>query len=85
MSKCKFWNPSKISLSIKIPQGYTLVTNGLRILGVPMGFQEFAMHFLDEVLSQDVAHIDDLSLLEDAQVVLGILSSCITHRPSYLT
>jgi hypothetical protein len=28
-----------------------------------MGFQDFAMHFLDEVLSQDVAHINDLPLL----------------------
>jgi hypothetical protein len=50
-----------------------------------MGSQDFAMHFLDEVLSQDVAHIDDLSLLGDAHVVLGILSSCIIHWPSYLT
>jgi len=66
MSKCKFLKPSKISLSIEIPQGCTLVTNGLCILGVPMGFQDFAMHFLDEVLSQDVAHINDIFLLGDA-------------------
>ncbi len=85
MSKCKFWNPSKFSLNIEILQSYTLVTNTLCILGEPMGSQDFAMHFLDEVLSQDVAHIDDLSLLGDAHVVLGILSSCIIHWPSYLT
>jgi hypothetical protein len=36
-----------ISLGIEIPHGYTLVTYGLCILGVPMGFQDFAMHFLD--------------------------------------
>jgi hypothetical protein len=29
-----------------------------------MGYQNFATHFLDESLSQDVAHIDDLPLLE---------------------
>jgi len=34
VSKCKLWSPSKISLGIKIYQIYTLVTNGLRILGV---------------------------------------------------
>jgi hypothetical protein len=28
-----------------------------------MGFQDFAMHFLDEVLSQDVAHIANLPRL----------------------
>jgi hypothetical protein len=47
----------------KIPQSSTFVTNGLRILGVLMGFQDFAMHFLDEVLSQDVAHIANLPRL----------------------
>jgi len=44
-----------------------------------VGFQDFATHFLDEVLFQDMAHIDDLPLLENAQVVLGILSSCVVH------
>jgi hypothetical protein len=44
-----------------------------------MGFQDFATHFLDETLFQDMAHIDDLPLLRDAQVALGILSSCVAH------
>jgi hypothetical protein len=44
-----------------------------------MGSQEFATHFLDEALSQDMAHIDDLPFLGDAQVVLGILSSCVVR------
>ncbi len=30
-------------------------------------------------------HIDDLPLLGDAQVALGILSSCVIRQPSYLT
>ncbi len=63
MSKCKLWNPSGIFLSVEIPQGYTLVTNGLCILGVPIGFQDFSMNFLDKVLSQDMAHIDDVATL----------------------
>jgi hypothetical protein len=50
-----------------------------------MGFQDFAVHFLDKVLSQDVAHIDDFLFLRDAQVALGILSSCVARRPFYLT
>jgi hypothetical protein len=69
---------------MKILQGYTLVTNGLGILGVLLGFRGFVTHFLDEVLSQDVVHIDDL-LLGDTQVALGILSSCVSRQPSYLT
>jgi hypothetical protein len=65
VAKCKLWSPSRFFPSIKIFQDYTLVTNGLRILGVPVGFHEFVMHFLDVVLFQDVAHINDLPLLGD--------------------
>jgi hypothetical protein len=42
-----------------------------------MGFDDFATNFLDEALSQEVVHIDDLSFLGDAWVVLGILSSFV--------
>ncbi len=65
MSRCKLWNPLGISSSIEIPKGYILVTNGLHILGVLIGFQDFITHFLDEVLSLNVAHINDLPLLGD--------------------
>jgi hypothetical protein len=50
-----------------------------------VGFQDFATQFLDEVLSQDMVHINDLPFLGNAQVALGILSSCVTHQPSYFT
>ncbi len=63
VSKCKFWIPLGISSSIEIPQGCTLVIDGLCILGVLVGTQGFGTHFFDEVLSQDVAHIDDLLYL----------------------
>jgi len=53
--------------------------------GVPMRSQDFTTHFLNEALSQNMAHIDDLPLLGDAQVVLGISSSCVVCRPSYFT
>jgi hypothetical protein len=46
-------------------------------MGVPMGFQDFVTHFLDEVLSLDVVHIDDHLLLRNAHVALGILSLCV--------
>jgi hypothetical protein len=50
-----------------------------------MGFQDFSMHFLDEALFQNVVHIDDLPFLGNIQNVLGVLSSCVVHGPSYLT
>jgi hypothetical protein len=37
-----------------------------------MGFQDFATHFLDETLFQDVAHIDDFFFLTYDHVFLGI-------------
>jgi len=60
-----FWSPSRILPSIEILQRCTLVTDGLYILGVQMGSQNFAMHFLNEDLSQDMAHINDLPFLVD--------------------
>jgi hypothetical protein len=77
MSKCKLWSPLEIYLGIKIPQDYILVINGLRILGVPMGFQDFSVHFLDEALYQNVAHVNNLPLLGNTLVALGILPSCV--------
>ncbi len=61
-----------------------MVINGLHTLGVLRGFQDFFTHFLDEVLFQDMMHIDDLPLVGNAQVALGILFSCVTHRHFYL-
>jgi hypothetical protein len=54
-----------------------LVTNGLRILVVTMGSQDFARHFLDEISYQDVAHINNFFSLGNALVALGILPSCV--------
>jgi hypothetical protein len=66
VSKCKLWNPSRIFLGTKIIQGCILVIDGLRILGVLVSSQNSTTHFLDEVLFQDMVHIDDLPLLGDA-------------------
>jgi hypothetical protein len=43
------------------------------------------MHFLDEALFQNIAHIDDILFLGDAQPALGILSSYVIRQPSYFT
>jgi hypothetical protein len=32
-----------------------------------------------------VVHIDDLPFLRNAHIVLGILFSCVAHRPFYFT
>ncbi len=85
VSKCKFWSLSRISLSTEIPYGCTLVINGLRILGVPVGSQDFAMHFWLRFYFKMWRILMNFPLLGDAHVALGILSSCVTHRPSYLT
>jgi len=46
---------------------------------VPMGSQDYATHFLDLALFQNMVHIDDILLIGDTQVVMGILFSSITH------
>jgi hypothetical protein len=54
-----------ISSNIEILQSYILVIDDLHILGVLVGSQDFVMHFLDEVLSLNVPHIDDFYFLGD--------------------
>jgi hypothetical protein len=49
-----------------------------------MGSEDFVTHFLNEVLFQDVVHIDDIIILRNTQIALGILFSCVTNRPCYL-
>jgi hypothetical protein len=44
-----------------------------------MGCEDFIMHSLDEFLFQNMAHINDIPFLGNAQVVLGSLSSCVIH------
>jgi hypothetical protein len=44
-----------------------------------VGFEDIAMEFFYEPLSQDVAHIDDLLFIRDTQVDLGIFSSCVAR------
>jgi hypothetical protein len=48
-------------------------------LGVPVGFQNFFTHFLDEALFHDMVHINDFPFLQDVEVALGILSSCVAR------
>jgi hypothetical protein len=62
-----------------------LVTNDFCIFSVSKAFQDFTTHFLDEALFLHMAHINDLRILRDAQVGLGILSSCVIHRPFNFT
>jgi hypothetical protein len=82
-SKCRLWSPLRVSLSIEIPCGYFLVIDGLCILGVLMGFQDFVTHFLNHALFHDVVHINDFFLLANTHVALGILFSCVVRQPSY--
>jgi hypothetical protein len=84
LSKCKLWSPLGFSLSIEILHGHSLVIDGLCILGVLVGFQNFVTYFLDKILSQDAVHINDLFLLGNTQVALGILFSCVVCQLSYL-
>jgi hypothetical protein len=53
--------------------------------GCASGISGLYLHFLDEVLFQNMAQIDDLFLLRDAQVALGILSSSVVRQHFYLT
>ncbi len=47
--------------------------DGIKILGVPFGFASFAFSFLQEVLSENVRHVDVFPRLRNVQVAFDIL------------
>ncbi len=59
--------------SLKLHFGHKWLTH----FGCANGLSGLCHDFLDEDLFQNMMHINNLLLLGDAQVVLGILSSCV--------
>jgi hypothetical protein len=53
--------------SLRLHFGHKWLTH----FGCANGFQDFVTHILDETLSQDVVHIDDLPLFGNIDVVLA--------------
>jgi hypothetical protein len=54
--------------------------DGIKVFGVPLK----STSFLQDVLDEDVCHLNALLKLEDVQVAFGIFSQCFTKKPSYL-
>lgn len=55
--------------------GFCCLVNSIRILGISFGSSFFSF-FLQEVLDEDVCHVDALLRSKDVQVAFGIFFLC---------
>ncbi len=70
-------------LRVSPPLGFYTLTKGIKTLDVPLGSLSFTFFFLQDVLNNDVQHIDALSKVGDVQVAFGIFIRFM-QRPYYL-
>ena len=82
--KCVAWSPSGFGVFPVLPEGVSYVTEGIRLLGVPLGTEEYVGGFLSSALEEDRCGLDQLQHLGDPQVAIRILTQVFAQRPSYL-
>ncbi|KAJ7570685.1 hypothetical protein O6H91_01G131400 [Diphasiastrum complanatum] len=83
-SKCVAWCPQGLLPGLPLPTGFNTPADGIRALGIPIGFSDFVASSLRDTLGVHLRHADLLPKLGNAQVALGILTQCFTQRPSYI-
>lgn len=71
--KCITWSPSNLFTNFSPPHGFCCLPNGIWVLGVFCGFVLFSSSFLQDILDEDVRHVNVFLGLRDVQVVFNIL------------
>ena len=84
LPKCTAYSISPISPDIPIPPDVRRPSDGIRVLGAPIGTAAFQEGFIAERLDHFSRTLDSLPLLEDAQCAMRLLASVYVQRPSYL-
>ena len=83
-AKCVTFFPSGLPACFPVHDEFVVARDGIRALCVPLGSAAFVSTFARERLEQCLLHVDLLPELDDSQVALRLLTSCIAQRPSYL-
>jgi hypothetical protein len=66
------------------PTMFNIPSEGIKVLGVPLGTSSFTSFFMKDVLLEDVQCVDLLLRMGNVQVTFGILIHCLVQQPSYL-
>jgi hypothetical protein len=67
--KCFTWSPFSLHPNFFLLIDFCCPLDDIKILGVPFGFASFISSFLQDVLNEDVHHVNALSKLKDVQVI----------------
>ena len=84
LPKCTAYSPSPISPDLSIPPEISRPSDGIRVLGAPVGTAAFQETFVADRLDHFSRSLDSLQRLEDSQCALRLLTSVYVQRPSYL-
>ncbi len=57
-------------------------SEGIKILGVPLGTFIFTSSFIKDAMLENVQHMDLLPIMGDVQITFGILTHCFVQQPS---
>ena len=52
-SKCVAWSPCELGVFAVLSEGVSYATEGIRLLGVPLGTEEYVGGFLSSALEED--------------------------------
>lgn len=82
--KCLGWSPSGLPSDFVLPPGFVCPSDGIRVLGSPVGTESFCSTFISDTLRQALAPAPWLPKLGDSQAAFGLLLRCLHPRASYL-
>jgi hypothetical protein len=82
--KCATWSPYGLLLNFDTPSLFNTPSEGIKVLGVPLGTSSSTSSFIENVLLEDVWHVDLLLKMGDVHVIFGILTHYFMQWPLYL-
>jgi hypothetical protein len=70
------WLAFGLPFDFNTPSQFTTPSEGIRVLGVPLGISSFTSSSIKNVLLEDVRHVDLFPRMDDVQVAFGIITHC---------
>ncbi|CAI7846043.1 unnamed protein product, partial [Closterium sp. NIES-53] len=82
--KCRFWERENRDMERALPLGMQQVEEGLTIVGVPIGEEDWEVVRLLEQLRQLQAPLPWLPLLDHPQMASHLITIVVSAQPMYL-
>jgi hypothetical protein len=86
-AKCHLYSPTGAITPQLLAQldGVQEATEGVVLLGVPLGDEGFVRTHIQEAFEQFAAGLEELEQLDEPQIAMTLMRECVVHRPGFLT